>query len=116
MVASASVMLSYFGRRIFWVSAAVIGFIALALALWFIWSATHPSTAIDRSENFFEFLGGIGMGVTALLGLSVLGRRSVRENCGITSELKAWPKIGLNGKEPDSPQHVSGVLEEGSSR
>jgi hypothetical protein len=76
-------MPAHFGRRIFWVFAVVIGFITLALAAWFVWSAAHPSTAIDKSENFFEFWGGTGMGLTALLGLIVLGTRSVRENCGV---------------------------------
>jgi len=71
------------GRRIFWVSAVVIGFVTLVLAGWFIWSALHPSTPIDRSENFFVFWSGIGMGLTALLALAVLGTRSVRENCGV---------------------------------
>jgi uncharacterized membrane-anchored protein len=82
-------MPAQFGRRFFWASAIVIGLITLVLAVWFIWSATHPTTAIDRSEGFFEFWSGIVMGAVALLGLAVLGTRSVRENCGLAKARSA---------------------------
>lgn len=75
---------AHFGRRIFWVFAVVIGFLTLAFAVWSVWGATHPTTDVDRSENFFAFWGGIAMGLTALMGLIVLATRSVRENCCVT--------------------------------
>jgi heme A synthase len=78
-------MPAHLGRRIFWVSAVVIGFITFALAAFLIWCATHPTTDIDRSEGFFAFWGGIVMGLAALLGLIVLGTRPVRENCRVAA-------------------------------
>jgi hypothetical protein len=83
---------AHFGRRVFWVLAVVIGFITLALAVFFIWTSTHPTTAIDRSEGFFGFRGGIVMGLTALLGVIVPGTQSVRENCGVAKRRTALSK------------------------